>query len=131
MYTRFVTPERDRNSLQMEGLFVVAYRLIRDEPYRLTAYELAELDLILEWFAEHLGVPDRTHRRAIYWFKPSATEALRHMHWLAHFVRSQGTPVHVVRSYRAGRVIDEDPDQVVAIPWRDTFTSAGRKPPIR
>ena len=81
MLVRFTTLVTDPDSGHTGGVLVAAHDLRDDGD--LTADEHSDLRTTLAWFNEYLFVPAmleaKEHRRAISWFKPSASEAIRRM----------------------------------------------------
>lgn len=88
----------------------------------------------LDWFEQHLDVPDRFNRttskgwyrretRGLSWFRASALEHVARMRDLAEAVRRHGHEVHELRTERVGYVTYEDEVQVVAEPSRETPTT--------
>ena len=90
--------------------------------YRFEDWAFAVLDDDLNWFQEHLPVPnDLRGGRALCWFRPEAREVIARAWQLAKLVESAGIPVRVYRKVRPGTVVYEDDFQIAAVPWRGTF----------
>jgi len=118
MLVRFVTLARDVDSGHASGILVAAHTL-RDEG-DISVEEHTELRHVLAWFTEHLPIPkllvDIEHRRAISWFKPTASQAIRKMWELKLVLEDHGHHVKVLQTRDPGVVIYEDDWQVVAKP---------------
>lgn len=118
MLTRFATLAPDADSGHASGALVAAHTL-RDEGDN-SVEEHAELRRILGWFTEHLPVPkvlvEVEHRRAISWFKPSATQAIRKMWEVKRLLEGHGYHVNVLHTRHPGIVVYEDEWQIVAKP---------------
>lgn len=118
MLIRFTTLARDSDSGHTSGILVAAHTL-RDEG-DVSVAEHAELRQALAWFTKHLPVPkvlvDVEHRRAISWFKPTASQAIRKMWELKRLLESHGYLVNVLQTRNPGVVVYEDDWQVVAKP---------------
>lgn len=120
MLIRFATLAIDPDSGRTSGVLVAAAEL-RDTG-DLDADSHRELREALHWFNEQLVVPgvlgDIEHRRAISWFKPAATDAIRRMWQLKQLLDLHGHHVEVLRTSTPGTVVYEDDWQVVATPRR-------------
>ena len=118
MLIRFTILAEDPDSGRTSGVLVAAHTL-RDEG-DLTVEEHQDLRLALSWFNDHLSIPavlKRTeHRRAISWFKPAASEAIRRMWQLKSLLDLHGYHVEVLRTSDPGTVVHEDDWQVIAKP---------------
>lgn len=128
MLVRFVSDVPDtENSGEPAGLFLVA-SWVRDRQDAPPA-DLAQLQLLREWFNENLDRPRRfnrsrrAHRRekAISWFKDSAHEHIRRARTMARIVTTCGYQIREVRTTRPGYVVYEDDFQLVAEPFSDTL----------
>ena len=130
-FVRFVLPDAHEDSDLNEGLFRLAYAL-RDDP----AVSDADRELLVgitAWFDKHLPAPTRFNRtsskghyrratRGISWFRDSATNCVTRMYELKRILATYGHHITLVRETRLGYVVYEDEFQVVAEPFRDTFT---------
>jgi uncharacterized protein YfcZ (UPF0381/DUF406 family) len=118
MLVRFTTLARDVDSGHTSGILVAAHTLRDDGD--ISVEEHAELRQVLAWFTEHLPVPkvlaDIEHRRAISWFKPAASQAIRKMWELKLVLEAHGSHVNVLQTREPGVVVYEDKWQVVAKP---------------
>ena len=70
----------------------------------------------------NVEAPEDSDPRAIFWFKPTATEAIRMLWGLAQLLRGHGYHVEMLTTDRPGYIVYEDDLQVAAIPFRDTFS---------
>ena len=118
MLIRFTILAEDPDSGRTSGVLVAAHTL-RDEG-DLTVEEHQDLRLALSWFNDHLSIPailkHTEHRRAISWFKPAASEAIRRMWQLKSLLDLHGYHVEVLRTSDPGTVVHEDDWQVIAKP---------------
>jgi hypothetical protein len=108
-----------QDSRQQMGIIQAAYRL-RDSG-GLAVEDLAALLAITRWLNRNVDAPDDPDPRAIFWFKPAASEARRVLWDLAQLLRAHGYLVELLKTDRPGRLVYEDELQVAAIPFRDTF----------
>lgn len=128
-YLRFVRPNRISHLDAREGFFCAAYAL-RDST-DLDPYSADYLEDLLDWFREHLPIPDRFHRSrsnrdedrdtaGLSWFKPGATEAIERSYELISLLEQNGYVIETIRSERIGYIVYEDDQQVIAEPFADT-----------
>ena len=130
-FVRFVTGVSDPDDGTPLGVFAACYDLLRDEDTGETM--AAELRAYLDWFKEHLEVPDRFSRyaytsrgfrgvrgHAICWYRSSSQNFIRHMWTLVRILREHGITVTKITTENPGYVAYEDEYQVVAIPVADT-----------
>jgi hypothetical protein len=104
------------------GIFRGAYSVFCQG--RLDELEAAWLRDEVAWFNHHLPAPRELDARAVFWFRPSAREALTRIWALVQIVEVSGVPVQAFRTRRPGIVVYSDPYQIAAVPWRDTFATA-------
>ena len=120
MLVRFSILEADPDSGQKAGVLVAAHTL-RDEG-ELSAQEHEQVRSALQWFNEHVEVPEvleaEGNHRAISWFKPAARVAISKMWELKSLLEHHGLHVEVLRTLDPGLVVYEDELQVVAKPRR-------------
>lgn len=118
MLIRFASLSMDRESGNASGMLVVAHQL-RDEG-DISCDEHEVLRVALLWFTEHLPIPkilrDVEHRRALSWFKPTASDAISQMWNLKQILESHDIHVQVLSTHDPGIVIYEDEFQVIAKP---------------
>lgn len=123
-YLRFVLEEIDQRTGKHKGLFTAAYSALRGK--ELFDYEEKEVKEALEWLEKHLPIPEKfsknrnaAHKNThgISWFKPSATEALKHIRRIAAILEEHGTKVKTLKTTRPGYVVYEDNLQIVAEPF--------------
>ena len=126
MYVRFVLyTERDERGVSV-GPFAEAYRLLDDED-SLCEYDLLVLEETIDWFETELRAPRRTYKwdrgfKAGYcWFRDSAREHIHRMRVLAWLLGQYGQPLTMIRGTRPGQILYEDADQILAVPYRDSF----------
>jgi hypothetical protein len=120
-YLRFVTPFIVARCSRRSGVFAAAYDLAR-----LHTLEVAVRDGLkaeLEWFQEHLPVPQRSafcRGKGISWFKRDAQGCIRRLWKLVRLLRDHGVVVECIRTGKPGEIRYEDSLQIVAIPFADT-----------
>ncbi len=125
MYIRFVIGWVHLHSHSELGVFQAAYRL-RNEA-ALYEYEEAFLRELLDWFNKNLEAPTkftnskppyyRKKKKAISWFKESATEHIKKMRDIIAILENHGVSVSMITTERPGYVVYEDDSQVVAEPF--------------
>ena len=132
---RFVLASRSPDSGVQDGVFRAAYALRSGRD--VNPDERKSLDDTLSWFEENLATPERFNRtrskgfyrrkaRGIAWFRDTAQEHLAKMHQLRQVLERHGYRVELIREDRVGYVVYEDAVQVIAEPFSDTKTGAGR-----
>jgi hypothetical protein len=120
MFVRFVVGTDAENAAWLTGIITEA-RLLRDrgELYR---YESEHLEILFDWFNEHLPCPpfqDKFRsgewtRDAVAWFRPDAEGPVGRMWDIVAILREHGVPVRLVTTQRPGKVVYEDAYQIVA-----------------
>lgn len=134
-FMRFVLARRHPDSGVEAGVFGAAYDLRASKD--LSPENRKSLEEALSWFEANLQTPERFTRskskgfyrrntRGIAWFRDSAQEHLLKMHQLRHILEAHGHFVELIREERLGYIVYEDAVQVVAEPFSDTRTGAGR-----
>jgi hypothetical protein len=116
MFMRFVTTRIDENSRNPQGVFQAAYDLL--ESGDLSSDEWKHLREILIWFNQNLPTPPDKFPggRAIFWFKSGATENIKRIWELVHFLRLHGYHVEVHKCRRLANICHRDRFQVAAYP---------------
>lgn len=118
MFIRFATLERDIDTGRSIGILVAGHTL-RDVG-EISVDEHRELRLRLKWFNDNLHIPptydDPQNKRALSWFKSSATKPIQYMWDLKRMLDQHGFHVDVLKTLEPGKIIYEDDWQVVAIP---------------
>jgi hypothetical protein len=118
MLIRFVIQDSSPDSTRRTGLLVAShwlrdYGAIPPEDHR-------RLVRTLLWFNESVPIPrilkSEENRRALSWFRSSATDAIARAWELVSIARENGMHVDVLRTSDPGIVLYEDPVQVVAKP---------------
>ena len=129
-FIRFVSAEASEDSGALEGLFQAAYRM--RETGAFPPHVVEELTKELGWFESHLSRPivyrprGVDKRRAICWFKETAVEHVQRAQRLAAILRRHGMEVRQLRTQTPGRLVHEDVQQVMAVPFRDTIAPRRR-----
>jgi hypothetical protein len=111
------------------GIFEDAYRLA--ESSVLTAGERGSLRERLNWFDQNLPKPSRFNRskskgfyrratKGVSWFKPTATDHLRHAREIAVLMEAAGHAVREITATQPGYVVYEDEFQIVAEPFAES-----------
>jgi LPS O-antigen subunit length determinant protein (WzzB/FepE family) len=128
-FIRFVVSQRDEESGYRQGFIHATDELERRKV--LSPREAKQLTDVLKWFKQNLPVPDRFTRtrnanhkkkRALSWFKESASVQLQRAHELIVLMDEHGIFVETIRTSRPGYIVYEDEFQVVAEPFSDTPT---------
>lgn len=128
MFIRFVVAVRDETSDQQSGVFQAIYRLERAG--ELLPHESEWFAGIERWFNANLKSPSRltwssrpnAPRRAISWFKLSATAHIARMRELVVLLEHKDITVEEFRTDKPGYIVYEDDHQVAAIPFtNETF----------
>jgi|GEM_PF-4644502 len=67
MFMRFVTLKTNEDSHQREGIFQLAYALLKAGD--LSEEEYSELRLLMDWFEKSLPIPEHPYvkGRAVFW----------------------------------------------------------------
>jgi hypothetical protein len=97
-----------------EGIFVLAYRTLREET--LEPWEEDALRESLSWFAKHMPVCRPPTASAILFLRDRQREVAQRLWDLAHLLRELGVLVEMIAVRRPGRIVREDDIQVAAIP---------------
>jgi len=82
------------------------------------------------WFGENLEVPSKfsrssskaqhKKRKAISWFRDSATEHIKNIREIVQILSEYGIAVRMLTTERPGYIVYEDEFQVVAEPFAET-----------
>ena len=117
-FIRFVTLKIDENSHQPQGLFQVAYSLLRTGD--LNAGEREEVQIIIDWFKKNLPIPNQPNveGRAIFWYRDSALEHIQKMWSLANILQSHDCAIQVQKCRHLHNIVYQDDYQVAAYPHR-------------
>lgn len=117
---RFFIDEKHPKSHMNVGIFSVAYEILDDTETE--EYIRLNIRETLNWFTEHLKVPELDDPRAIYWFKDSESKCIENIWKLVTFLRLSGKVVSHIRMPQAkiGYILYEDDKQIAAIPFKDT-----------
>ncbi len=133
MYVRFVVPTLGRHPWGLTGIIQAALDLKAAGVF--ADHEAEWLEEIYEWFNAYLPVPHRFCRsrrpcdpyEAVCWFKPEARLFIQKAYELAALLEQSGQTAIRLRTRKPGYVVYEDSEQIVAVPYRDTFRSASRE----
>jgi hypothetical protein len=125
MYVRYVTNMKDEESKQRLGVFWSA-RKLED---RIAVEDLDRVEELFAWFKKYLRIPKRftglkrrqAKKKAICWFKDSSLHCLYRVKLLVAILEKNGITTAKFVTRKPGYVVYEDPQQVAAIPFRDTF----------
>lgn len=128
MYIRFAVSSIDNESGRGLGIFHAAFNLA--SAGQLYVGEWEALYTARMWFCENLERPTRftnskrlyyrKPRRAICWFKNTASEHIARARVLVEIVRNHDIEVRMLKADRVGYVVYEDEYQVAAEPFADT-----------
>jgi hypothetical protein len=127
VYIRFVCYQQVESQRQHLGLFQ-ALDEARDCSFS-PSWALIQIGEFYDWFKRNLAVPDQFSRGGwkgrgqpgLSWFKPVATEHIRHMHQLKLALEACGVQVDILRTRDPGIIIWQDQHQLVAEPGARKF----------
>jgi hypothetical protein len=114
-YVRFELSVHCRASDQRIGVFQFGRALHRR---RRRAVPDHRIERHFRWFNDYLVAPhfEVTDRRATFWFRHDAGEALRRARALVSFLRRRGVVVHTRQTDDPGDIVYRDSHQVAAVP---------------
>jgi hypothetical protein len=128
MFMRFALPFTDHRSNSATGIFQGVYQL-----YDEGRFAEGDADWLweeMDWFNRYLPAPRiAPDRRAVFWFRRDAGEALTRIWAFVHLTERTGVPVSIYRTRRPGVVVYSDEYQIAAVPWRDTFAERAHSRP--
>ena len=124
MYVRFVPEIDDPDSEYVWSFFGAIGHLL--ETGELATYERTRLGELDKWFTAHLKEPTRLARsrryhadkKAICWFKSTATECISRLREIATILRQHDIPVRMLKSSKPGYIVYEDDLQIAAEPFQ-------------
>ena len=126
IYVRFVCFRLVEGQRQRLGLFQ-ALEKAKDCDFA-PSWALRAIGETYGWFKANLAVPERFEqnyggrgRPGLSWFKPLATEHIKHMHQLKLAVEECGVHVDIITTRDPGSVIWQDAHQLVADPGKRKF----------
>lgn len=116
MYVRFVVGT-NREAPRFQTGVVTELRMLRDDG-GLADYEVAHINELFEWINGELPCPPFAESKwsedAISWFKDSAQELISKIRDMIAILEIHGRPVRMIVTKTPGRILYEDPYQVVA-----------------
>jgi hypothetical protein len=117
-FIRFQTPLRCEYTARRAGVFLASTKFARMA--NLPDFQRASLEQSIDWFNDHLTVPDlgRHGWRALFWFRGSARTAVARMWQVVNLLRDAGLRVQMQRTNDPGRIVYADDLQVAAAPYR-------------
>lgn len=126
-YYRFEMLTQNLNTGEPDGLFVVAYALVRGG--ELPAYYHDLLSDLIGWFAKNLTKPTRfssstsegRYRRdtkGVSWYKDTSHEHIAKMREISAILTELGYGVNELATKRPGYIVYEDEIQIVAEAFR-------------
>ena len=129
MYLRFVVSSYVESMGSRQGFFDAAYNFRSSQSIDQETYE--RVNQLLEWFGEHLVVPDsfsrsksisaqRGNTKGLSWFKPDARTHIQKAFELYDLLNENGIVSEVIKSERIGYVVYEDDVQIIAEPFAET-----------
>jgi hypothetical protein len=120
MFVRFVVGHDHEHHWALTGIVTEA-RLLRDRG-DLDPYQADCLEETYEWLNTNLPCPPFENsgwsKAAVAWFKDGAGEPIRKLWEITSLLKEHGIPVRLLRSKNPGKVIYEDPFQVVVEEWK-------------
>ncbi|GGZ63093.1 hypothetical protein [Streptomyces subrutilus] len=123
LFVRFQGTERDPRG-RFPGVFALANRLARSG--RLDAAQYRFWRAGNDWYDAHVTDPSQVdprvydpdvHPGATAWFKTTSAEPVARVTGYLELLASHGVPCRRVESPSPGRVVYEDADQIVVVPW--------------
>ena len=131
IYLRFETTQVDHNTGRMQGVFTLAYHLLRQGQMPISQEDRLRETVI--WFEKYMPVPSRFSRKrhaahsntpGISWVKTSAQEATQRFWELKSVLNDVGYHIVVRKTVRPGRLVYEDKLQAVTIPFSAEYAAA-------
>ena len=120
MYIRFASKKINSESNSPEGVFYSIWKLLDKDV--LSEYELDIVDKCFDWLGMHFKAPaclsDPENRRAICWFKDSATEPMKRIWPIVQVLEDHGIYIEKIKTSDPGVIIYESGWQVAAKPYR-------------
>jgi hypothetical protein len=120
MFVRFVVGHEHESHRVLTGIITEA-RILRDRGV-LEPYAAAWLEEAYEWLNANLPCPPFSSsgwpRDVVTWFKDDAGESIRKLWEITSMLKEHGVPVRLLRSKNPGKVLYEDPFQVVVEEWK-------------
>ena len=120
MFIRFVVGHDREHHRSLTGIVTEA-RLLRDGG-ALDQHEVQRLEEVYEWLNANLPCPPFStsgwSREAVTWFKDDAGEPIRKLWEITSILKEHGVPVRLLRSTNPGKLLFEDPFQVVVEEWK-------------
>ncbi|MEM9180833.1 MAG: hypothetical protein AAGA89_14055 [Pseudomonadota bacterium] len=117
-YVRFQSLEPCLGTPYRLGIFQIAFRVRDADETRVD--DANQISHHIEWLKTHLHSPDMRDEdyRAIFWFKDTAHEPMRHIWAIKPYLESYGHWIEVVKTRDPGKIVYADGWQVAARPWR-------------
>jgi hypothetical protein len=120
MFIRFVVGGYAEHHRSLTGIITEA-RLLRDKG-GLNQDQISWLEEVYKWFNDNLPAPPFSSgswpRDAVCWFKDDARDAIRKMWEIASLLKEHGVPVRMLRSANPGKILYQDPYQIVVEEWK-------------
>jgi hypothetical protein len=120
MFIRFVVGNDAEHHRSLTGIITEA-RMLRDKG-ALNQDQVSWLEEVYAWFNATLPVPPFSFsawpRDAVTWFRDDAGEAIKKMWEIASLLKEHGVPVRMLRSANPGKILYQDPYQIVVEEWR-------------
>jgi hypothetical protein len=129
MYVRYIAKYFNQKTNREETGIFRAADYVRDHT-PLGAAEKEALQKLIEWFDEHLPVPEfyddpsqrSEEQHTYFWFKTDAREFLDRMEFLRAIVEENGVRVETLRAERVpGALVFEDHCQIAVVPAEEVF----------
>ena len=118
-YVRFQSQQPCAGTPSRLGIFQIAFR-VRDAD-ETSVHDANEISHQIEWLKTHLHSPDLAYEdyRAIFWFKDTAHEPMRHIWAMKPYIEAYGYWIEVVKTTTPGLIVYQDGWQIAAKPWRN------------
>ena len=127
MFVRFIVKYYNRQTERLETGIFRAADYVRDFS-DISQAEKENLQKLIEWFDEHLPVPEfyddpakrGEEQHTYFWFKTSASEFLKQMNAFTQILERNGVKVEKLLAERVpGELIFEDYCQIAVVPFED------------
>jgi len=120
MFIRFVVGGDAEHHRSLTGIITEA-RLLRDNG-GLNQDQISWLEEVYKWFNATLPAPPFSSgswpRDAVCWFRDDVGEAIKKMWEIASLLKEHGVPVRMLRSANPGKILYQDPYQIVVEEWK-------------
>lgn len=117
-YVRFQSQEPCLGTPSKLGIFQIAFRVRDADATRV--HDANQISHHMEWLKTHLHSPDMRYEdyRAIFWFKDTAHEPMRHIWAMKPYLEAYGYWIDMVTTWDPGDIVYTDGWQIAARPRR-------------